>query len=235
MLLKYCIAMLTGIIWGKKYWPCYNNYNIHNKYCYDNNLQQTGTIQFCQVASSTVQSASELAYFPTPITQHAGQANQNSQDFDRSCRTNHIVITITMHNIMLKDTYCGLECWYHSVPGKRPLPGKRPCTSFQGVNVAASIQTHGSYVPGKHPWGPKSRVMFKRPWALTWDTMVIVISYLLGWEMSVPPVLMIDHTTHSTFDLRNYYWVGGDLITLFQLSVLTGRKECREVTREIWG
>ena len=63
-------------------------------------------------------------------------------------------------------------CVYRSVPGKCPLPGKRPCTSFQGVNVAASIQTYGNYVPGKHPCGPKSRCMFKRPWALTRDTAV---------------------------------------------------------------
>ena len=52
------------------------------------------------------------------------------------------------------------EVYYRSVPGKRPLPGKHPCTSFQGVNVAASIQTYGNYVPGK------------RPWALTRDTTV---------------------------------------------------------------
>ena len=30
---------------------------------------------------------------------------------------------------------------YCSVPGKRPLPGKRPCAEFRGVTVAASIQT----------------------------------------------------------------------------------------------
>ena len=62
--------------------------------------------------------------------------------------------------------------YYHSVQGKRPLPGKHPCTLFQGVNVAASIQTYGIYIPSKHPCGPKSLVMFKRPWALTWDTTV---------------------------------------------------------------
>ena len=45
---------------------------------------------------------------------------------------------------------------YHSVPGKCPPPGKRPCTSFQGVNIAASIQMYGNYVPGKHPCGPNS-------------------------------------------------------------------------------
>jgi hypothetical protein len=38
-------------------------------------------------------------------------------------------------------------CYYCSVPGKGPLPGKRPCIAFQGVNVAASnfisrISTH---------------------------------------------------------------------------------------------
>ena len=39
-----------------------------------------------------------------------------------------------------------------SVPDKHPLLGKRPCTAFQGVYVAASIQTYGDYIPGKHPW-----------------------------------------------------------------------------------
>ena len=62
--------------------------------------------------------------------------------------------------------------YYRSVPGKRPLPGKHPCTEFQGVTVAASIQTYGIYIPGKRPCGLKSQVMFKRPWALTWDTTV---------------------------------------------------------------
>ena len=28
---------------------------------------------------------------------------------------------------------------YRSVPGKCPLPGKRPCTAFQGATVAASV------------------------------------------------------------------------------------------------
>ena len=62
---------------------------------------------------------------------------------------------------------------YRSVPGKRPLPGKHPCAEFQGVTVAASIQTYGIYIPGKCPCGLKSRVMFKRPWVLTRDTTVM--------------------------------------------------------------
>ena len=71
---------------------------------------------------------------------------------------------------------------YPSVPGKRPLPGKRPCTSFQGVNVhvAASIQTYGILIPGKRPCEPKSQVMFKRPWALTWDTTVLYMYIPVG-------------------------------------------------------
>ena len=62
----------------------------------------------------------------------------------------------------------------------RSVPGKRPCTSFQGVNVAASIQTYGNYVPGKHPCGTKSRCMLKCPWALTRDTMVMPHSFPIG-------------------------------------------------------
>ena len=54
----------------------------------------------------------------------------------------------------------------------RSIPGKRPCSAFQGVNVTASIQTYGNYIPGKCPCWPKSRVVFKRPWVLTCDTTV---------------------------------------------------------------
>ena len=34
-------------------------------------------------------------------------------------------------------------CEYHSVPGKRP------CSTFQGVNVTASIKTYENYILGK--------------------------------------------------------------------------------------
>ena len=64
-------------------------------------------------------------------------------------------------------------CRYCSVLGKRPLPGKHPCTAFQGAAVAASIQTYGILIQGKHPCGPKLRVIFKCPWALIQDTIVI--------------------------------------------------------------
>ena len=70
-----------------------------------------------------------------------------------------------------------LQYIYRSVPGKRPLPGKRPCIEFQGVTVAASIQTYGIFIPGKRPCGPKSRVMFKCPWALTRDTSMRYYSF----------------------------------------------------------
>ena len=29
-----------------------------------------------------------------------------------------------------------------------------------------------NYIPGKHPYGPKSQVMFNRPWMFTQDSMV---------------------------------------------------------------
>ena len=53
---------------------------------------------------------------------------------------------------VLAPTYLGHYSNTVSVPGKHPLPDKHPCTSFQGVNVAASIQMYGNYVPGKRPW-----------------------------------------------------------------------------------
>ena len=61
------------------------------------------------------------------------------------------------------------ECAYHSVPGKRP------CTAFQGATVAASIQTYGILILSKCPCRPKLRVMFKRPWALTQDTYTVAL------------------------------------------------------------
>ena len=72
------------------------------------------------------------------------------------------------------------------VLGKRPLPGKRPCTAFHGATVAASIQTYGILIPGKHPCGPKLRAMFKRPWALTWDTAVHVMQTLTCFTCKLP-------------------------------------------------
>ena len=50
---------------------------------------------------------------------------------------------------------------YHSALGKHPLPNKHPCSSFQGVNVAASIRTYKSFIPGKRPCGPKAQIMSK--------------------------------------------------------------------------
>ena len=57
------------------------------------------------------------------------------------------------------------------------LSSERPCSAFQGVNITASIQM---YIPSKRPCGPKSRVMFKRPWALTRDTTVCLMSQ--SWD-----------------------------------------------------
>ena len=85
----------------------------------------------------------------------------------------------------------------------RSVPGKRPCTSFQGINVAASIQMYGNNVPGKRPCGPKSWCMFKCPWALNQDTTVRTstsktrsLSRLMEW--------LWDH--HSPQSLPTYTW-----------------------------
>ena len=72
-----------------------------------------------------------------------------------------------------------IHVYYRSVPDKRPLLGKRLCTTFQGATIAASIQMYGIYVPGKCPCGPKLQVMFKHPWALTRDTTVILCTYVI--------------------------------------------------------
>ena len=50
--------------------------------------------------------------------------------------------------------------------------------SIQGVTVAASIQTYEILIPGKCLWGPKSRVMLKRPWALTQKTTVYTLTII---------------------------------------------------------
>ena len=64
--------------------------------------------------------------------------------------------------------------WGNTVVSRRPLPGKRLCIAFHGVNIAASIQTYAIQTQGKHPYGQVSRIMFKRPRALTRDTTVIL-------------------------------------------------------------
>ena len=80
-----------------------------------------------------------------------------------SCHVNPL-----LHNILLP-----LDISYkmHAANPVHPILDKCPCTAFHGVNVAASIQTYTIYT-GKCPCGPKSRVLFKRPWTLTRDTMV---------------------------------------------------------------
>ena len=70
-----------------------------------------------------------------------------------------------------------MQIYYRSIPDKRPLPRKRPCTEFHGVNVAASIQMYANYILGKCLYGPNSRVMLKHPWMLTRDTTVCTYTY----------------------------------------------------------
>ena len=46
--------------------------------------------------------------------------------------------------------------WHHSFITYCSVPGKRPCTAFQGATVAASIQMYEISIPGiKRSYGPK--------------------------------------------------------------------------------
>ena len=57
---------------------------------------------------------------------------------------------------------------------------KRPCITFQGATVAASIQTYGILILGKRLWGPRSRVMFKRlPGTLRYVYVRVHVSILV--------------------------------------------------------
>ena len=52
-------------------------------------------------------------------------------------------------------------------------------SNFKGSLLQVPYKhNYGIYIPCKRPCGPKSRVMFKRPWALTRDTSVYVIHFL---------------------------------------------------------
>ena len=110
-----------------------------------------------------------------------------------------------------------LHCIYRSVPGKRPLPGKRLCAEYQGVTVAASLQTYGIYIPGKRPCGPKSRVMFKHPWALTRDTTVHVY---VCWQ-HLPPLIFVLHgwLSRNSVDYSVYVRVSYPCMCTFILSM----------------
>ena len=79
-----------------------------------------------------------------------------------------------MHVMCVCHVYACVNIIYRSLLVKHPLLGKRPCNPFQGATVAASKQMYGILIPGKHPCGPKSQVMFKCPWALTQDTTTCV-------------------------------------------------------------
>ena len=70
---------------------------------------------------------------------------------------------------------------YRSVPGKRPLPGKHPCSSFQGVNVTASIQTYGNYIPGKRPGMSVNVVQY----LCMYDTTVCISTSLLHYVQTL--------------------------------------------------
>ena len=75
----------------------------------------------------------------------------------QSQHTTKFIISYLQTHVRLIYIITGIYC---SIPGKRPLLGKRPCTEFQGVNVAASIQMYGNYILGKCPCGLPYEITF---------------------------------------------------------------------------
>ena len=73
----------------------------------------------------------------------------------RSSWTMRYYYSVDLETVNLASVYVQNPLNYHSVPGKRP------CTTFQGATVAASIQTYMYVIliPGKRPCGPKSWVI----------------------------------------------------------------------------
>ena len=68
--------------------------------------------------------------------------------------------------LLLFSYLCTVVSWASTDP--RVL--KFPCSTFQGVSVAA---LYAIYIPKKRPYicVPKSQVSFKRPWVLTQDIL----------------------------------------------------------------
>ena len=120
-------------------------------------IRERGNLPRKEGNSTAVNTSSDFCY----NSRHTREPETLRYTLHNMCM--HTIIYVCMYYIECRNLKIKLQ--HCSVLGKRPLPGKHPCTctSFQGVNVAASIQTHGNYVPGKRPCGPKSRCMFKRP------------------------------------------------------------------------
>ena len=58
------------------------------------------------------------------------------------------------------------------VLGKRPLPDKHPCTTFQGINVAVPIQMYATCILGKHHEGWNHELCLSMHGHFTQDTTV---------------------------------------------------------------
>ena len=71
-------------------------------------------------------------------------------------------------------------------------PGKHPFITFQGINIAASIQMYGSFIPGKYPW------------VLAWDTTVLHYLPLFKHYWFFTLILFF---SQSTCECVKYYYV----------------------------
>ena len=100
------------------------------------------------------------------------------------------IATVSSHFVIkafhVQHSVCNIIITIVSRASAHPWVSAHACISFQGVNIAASIQT---YIPGKCPYGPKSQGMFKCPWMLTWDVTVMMIESDLNYTIMLMLVL----------------------------------------------
>ena len=60
------------------------------------------------------------------------------------------------------------------------------CLVSWGHCYSSTLYTNAwDLIPGKRPRGPKSRVMFKHLWTLTWDTMVRANKIILCGSLQI--------------------------------------------------
>jgi hypothetical protein len=92
-----------------------------------------------------------------------------------------------------------------SVLGKRPLLKKCPCTAFYRVMYVVAASITNVCISGKRPCAPKLRV---HPWALTWDTTIILV-----YASPHPPP---PQPTLSQLRLWTDSWISGVLGSLIR-------------------
>ena len=96
-----------------------------------------------------------------------------------ACRDN---VQCTMHHWwkLVMIILCIISSHWHLLAGNclalpRSVlePVKCPCSTFQGVDITASIQTYGNYIPGKRPYGPNRECLLGTLRYLQTNSMIV--------------------------------------------------------------